>query len=170
MKIDPAISEDMLILCLFLQDRGIEVKFIEKSIVHSVFDPNEMEILIGCKRAKQLNLLYTLLHEAGHASFYYETESEVADYHWTLFPGKKPESRNKDLIDDTIFEEYAAWQRGLEIAVNLELNIDIRSYRACSKKCLSTYRLWALGKRLKGFSSWMLVFLFAVLCMGILLY
>lgn len=74
--------------------------------------------------------IYTLLHEAGHAYAY----------------ANCPKGWGSD--------ELLAWKLGLEIARELNLDIDLDAYLDRAHSCLSTYGIYPVDMKRNGYRVW----------------
>ena len=99
----------------------------------SAYYYEEEHITIDTKDSLEQQV-YTLLHEAGH----------VVCRDLRNWPPRKPKKlyRYKYRVE-VLYEEILAWEKGWEIAQELNLNLDYKEYDKCRVKCLFKYIQWA---------------------------
>ena len=123
-------------IILFLERKGITCYLFED--VRTSYNSQTKSLILN-HQADSRKILYSLLHEAGHAVLMENKES----YH-NLYPSKRHDDPIvKIWINDLLQEEYDAWQKGYELSQNLNLKIDIEMYQTYADRCLNTYRKFA---------------------------
>ena len=129
-------------LSLWLQKRGYTL-FEGRE---DYYDPVIKKITYN-KKLSSKNQIYSILHECGHLL----VQMNGVEY------GKRFKSQLEGLVDkrkcrslrwrvDFLKEEYDAWDRGLELAKQLKLNIDYDKYYNYASKCLASYCKWVIDK------------------------
>ena len=100
-------------------------------------DPNERVITIN--ESKPINILWTMLHEAGHSLIfglddYCAAFSQIAKQHrWNNT------RRTKRFHYQRLKEEMLAWETGLNLAKSLNIYVDEDRYDAYASKFFMTY-------------------------------
>jgi len=112
-------------------DREDEVYFEERRVI--IRANNRWEIR-----------LYRLLHEAGHILI-----SRGRNYHsYYPFSCLRNHDEARKLVEkvDTIGEEYASWNKGIDIARRLGIVIERDAYESDRARCLKAWMEWCLDK------------------------
>ena len=133
---------------------AVEIYLIEELDISVVFGEDEPNaywrpnghacISIATNQRKRLQL-YSILHEAGHAIIRANEDYDK------LYPYGKSEKSNTILRRvDVLREECAAWDKGAELAMQLGIELDYKSYHNFYKKHLFEYVKWAYNPTTYG--------------------
>jgi hypothetical protein len=116
----------------------VDVVFVKGCNGPGFFDAEENLIII-CADIPPNEIEATILHEAGHA---YLLESP--EMHMALFPKRYWYDYHYEYLIEYLSEEVAAWQKGLEIAREINYTVDKTQYILLATRCLNKYWLWAV--------------------------
>lgn len=124
---------------------GVEIKT-QRGLNNSCYDPNSKNIIMAQNLLPRRRLC-TLLHEAGHMLLEYALKRRKLykrifskGYgNWEIC------NKNSNYKIDVIREEILAWEKGWELARNLELRISRENYNIEMRKSLITYVQWGAG-------------------------
>ena len=104
---------------------------------------NTKKIIINSRQSSK-NMLYSLLHEAGHILIDKNTKSFLNRA--SIYPPIINDKRKKRSVKyrvSLISEELEAWKRGFTLAKKLKVNIDKEDYFDQMNKNVWTYIKWA---------------------------
>lgn len=113
-------------------NKDVEVEFGGDLI--NEFHPDDKLITINSKTNLRCQL-HTLLHEAGHADLY----SNKRAYKNKFPSGYNEKNHGINFKVDIIREEVLCWERGLEIAEKLQIEIDMKFYNRHRTGALWSY-------------------------------
>jgi len=116
----------------YLEDNDIVVEFGGK--INGFFYEDGL-ITITNKQSMR-SKFYTLLHEAGH--FLLRNRDKRF-----LNSSRDNRRKNKNKRVEIVHEEFLAWDTGLELARELSLHVDEKSWASFSRKHLYDYIAWA---------------------------
>lgn len=92
------------------------------------------QIFISYKYKLDKNGLYALLHEAGHSL---QPSDEFGPNHYKKHVDELEQPTKYKMYQ--FMNELDAWDRGLKLALDLELTIDIKAFNRLKEECLLTY-------------------------------
>ena len=92
------------------------------------------ELITISNKQSLVSKLFTLLHEAGHYLLREECDR---------FPVRSGKRETKDYRIMVLREEFLAWDRGLELADSLNIEVDPVAWRKIAHKHLYDYICWA---------------------------
>lgn len=99
--------------------------------------PEERRIIIN--EPTDIDILYTLLHEAGHGILFDDLNYSNS-FNELVIQDELPEEEKSNLYHyQKLKEEMLAWENGLTIAISLELNIDEDDYDKTMAKSFMSY-------------------------------
>lgn len=121
----------------WLETLGVAVH-LDSDVESSQYHHEQRRVEIRKHKNKQ-ELLFSLLHEAGHVVLRYD-----GSFHREMYPSKYHEDPEiKFWLNDLLQEEYDAWQEGFVLSQKLSLNVDHEKYERFADECLNTYRAFA---------------------------
>lgn len=129
------------IVCWLVEKHDIVIDFDQDE--ENSYDPVSKIITINT-RANYRSQLHTLLHEAGHLSLYKNKRNFRKRFPGADVTEVKKQTRSERV--DTVREEVAAWDEGLEIAEENFLKISKVWYSRHRNEALYTYFEWACKK------------------------
>lgn len=124
---------------LWLESEGISV--ISSRARENEYLPKEKSIIINLRQNVR-SRLHALLHEAGH--FILRKDEER---HNNRFPNLLKPSTNRDSRIDSLREEVLAWERGLDLANQLDIEISMFWWSRHIQQSLLTYINWVVNPR-----------------------
>lgn len=137
-------------------NQGIELAYTKGSYVYWMdqFPCNKPRMITLENTGNEESMAWDLLHELGHVEVRKDWKAYKAMYpaaalaerEW-MKNGTTKYKRRQAFMIDTIREETAAWEAGLEIARRLRIDVDVPAYRAYAAKALTTY-VRHFGKKL----------------------
>lgn len=102
------------------------------------FSPSDKKIVIK-KISNDEQLLYLLLHEAGHAVLHSDPT-----FHKETYPTKYQDDPDmEEWVKDILQEEYDAWHEAFFLSEELGIELDYDAFEERADKCLNSYRLFA---------------------------
>lgn len=84
--------------------------------------------------------LFSLLHEIGHLTLWRQSGFD------DRFPGYQKSERHKHFKAATVEEEIKAWDEGLKVAQELDIELDMKAWHRHRYDCIYSYIQWAKKK------------------------
>jgi hypothetical protein len=117
-----------------LNSIGISVKLGGSSFF--VNHPTNPTIIISNRLNKEKNGLFILLHEAGHSL---QPKNNIGVNAYKNIDIDENPNKTKEFNMLMFMNEIDAWDRGEELAKELNLEINWKSFNKIKKECLLTY-------------------------------